>query len=290
LRGQSVEKKDKENAGPPGIDSSARVNAGGPAFCAFLTILVGNGGKEGFTQRRKEKPQRAQRGTRTLCVSIAILAVQLFSLRFCVNPLFPWLPFFPYRKAYEQTFTLFYSLLFFGCCFTLDAQSLTQTVRGRIVDRETQTPLPGATVQLLGDSAGTTGTATDADGYYRLDKVNVGRRTLRFGYIGYQHADVANVVVTSGKEVILNVQLEASAQMMDEVVVSATNKAEASNEMATVSARTFSVDETKRYPGSRDDPARMASNFAGVQGSNDSRNDIVIRATRRPACSTASKA
>ena len=173
---------------------------------------------------------------------------------------------------------LFYLLLLcFGGCFTGSGQSLTQTVRGRIVDKETQTPLPGATVQLLGDSAGTTGTATDADGYYRLDKVNVGRRTLRFSYIGYQHADVANVVVTSGKEVILNVQLEASAQVMDEVVVSATNKAEASNEMATVSARTFSVDETKRYPGSRDDPARMASNFAGVQGSNDSRNDIVIR-------------
>ncbi|MBD0256439.1 MAG: carboxypeptidase-like regulatory domain-containing protein, partial [Cytophagales bacterium] len=116
----------------------------------------------------------------------------------------------------------FYSLLLiFGGCFSVAAQSLTQTVRGRIVDKETQTPLPGATVQLLSDSAGTTGTATDADGYYRLDKVNVGRQTLRFSYIGYQNADIANVVETSGKEVILNVQLEASAQLMNEVVVTA---------------------------------------------------------------------
>ena len=106
-------------------------------------------------------------------------------------------------------------LLFFGCCLSGAAQSLTQTVRGRIVDKETQTPLPGATVRLLSDSAGTTGTATNADGYYRLDKVNVGRQTLRFSYIGYQNADIANVEVTSGKEVILNVQLEASAQMMN---------------------------------------------------------------------------
>src|SRR6185295_630579 len=31
------------------------------------------------------------------------------------------------------------------------------------------------------------------------------------------------------------------------------------------------------YAGSRGDPARMASNFAGVQGADDSRNDIIIR-------------
>jgi hypothetical protein len=47
--------------------------------------------------------------------------------------------------------------------------------------------------------------------------------------------------------------------------------------MATVSAREFTVDETMRYAGSRGDPARTASNFAGVQGADDSRNDIVIR-------------
>lgn len=41
--------------------------------------------------------------------------------------------------------------------------------------------------------------------------------------------------------------------------------------------KSFSIEETERYAGSRQDPARMAQNFAGVQGTNDSRNDIVIR-------------
>jgi hypothetical protein len=49
------------------------------------------------------------------------------------------------------------------------------------------------------------------------------------------------------------------------------------NEMAIVSTVTFDVQETERYAGSRGDPARMASNFAGVQGADDSRNDIVVR-------------
>ena len=51
----------------------------------------------------------------------------------------------------------------------------------------------------------------------------------------------------------------------------------ASNEFTFLSARGFDADETRRYAGSRQDPARMASNFAGVSGQNDGRNDIIIR-------------
>jgi hypothetical protein len=47
--------------------------------------------------------------------------------------------------------------------------------------------------------------------------------------------------------------------------------------MATVSARNFNPEEASRYVASREDIARMATNFAGVKGSDDSRNDIVIR-------------
>ena len=48
------------------------------------------------------------------------------------------------------------------------------------------------------------------------------------------------------------------------------------NKLATVSARTFTVEETERYAGSRNDVARMAANYAGVMGVDDSRNDIII--------------
>jgi len=47
--------------------------------------------------------------------------------------------------------------------------------------------------------------------------------------------------------------------------------------MATVSARTFSVEESQRYAGARNDVARMAANYAGVNTANDAVNDIVIR-------------
>jgi hypothetical protein len=85
------------------------------------------------------------------------------------------------------------------------------------------------------------------------------------------------IEVNSGKELVLNIPLMERIVTKEEIVVTARKKGEVINEMAVLSAQQFSVEETNRYPGSRMDPARMASNFAGVQGSDDSRNDIVVR-------------
>lgn len=119
--------------------------------------------------------------------------------------------------------------------------------------------------------------ATDENGLYRLDAVALGRNKVKFSYLGYEEQTISNVIVTSAKEVILNAALNESVNVIDEVVVTAFKPGETRNEMATVSARPFTIEETDRYAGSRGDPARMASNFAGVQGADDSRNDIVIR-------------
>jgi MFS family permease len=67
---------------------------------------------------------------------------------------------------------------------------------------------------------------------------------------------------------------------LNEVVITANTKEDktaTNNELAIVSARSFNVDDTKRYAGALGDPSRMAANYAGVVGGNDSRNDIVVR-------------
>ncbi|MGB3617773.1 MAG: TonB-dependent receptor [Catalinimonas sp.] len=160
--------------------------------------------------------------------------------------------------------------------FAPSAQTLTQTVRGRVFDAETRAPLVGVNV-LLADAEPPLGAVTDVNGAYRLEGVPVGRAAVRFTYLGYEPQTVPNVVVTSAKEVLLSLSLRESIQQLDEVAVRAAEVGAARNEMATVSARAFTVDETDRYAGSRGDPARMAASFAGVQGADDARNDIVIR-------------
>lgn len=157
-----------------------------------------------------------------------------------------------------------------------NSQPLTQTVSGTVTERESKLPLPGVNVVLI-DTLGTIGTVTDIHGHFLIKGVPLGRRSFRFTYIGFKEASLHNVLVTSGKEVVLNMELEESIEALQEVVIRASPNGEPLNDMALVSVRAFTVEETDRYAGSRGDPARMASNFAGVQGADDSRNDIVIR-------------
>jgi hypothetical protein len=149
----------------------------------------------------------------------------------------------------------------------------TQRIKGSITDKDTKTQLIGVAVRLA--DIPEIGTVTDEDGNYLLGNVPVGKHTIEISYAGYQPIVIPNVLVTSGKEVLLPVEMEESSQKMNEVEVKA--KKEHINEMAIISAKTFDVQETERYAGSRADPARMASNFAGVLGADDSRNDIIIR-------------
>ncbi|HAA12822.1 MAG TPA: hypothetical protein DCE41_14475 [Cytophagales bacterium] len=173
---------------------------------------------------------------------------------------------------------LMWLVLAMGCIFSVQAQQITQTIRGTVVDSESKFPLPGVNVVVLDNAGGVLkGAVTDIDGKFRIEEIPVGRQKMRFTFIGFNQVILNNIIVNSAKEVVLDVEMEESVTQLEGVEVTATRSGEVSNEMATVSARQFSVDETDRYAGSRGDPSRMASNFAGVQGANDSRNDIVIR-------------
>ncbi len=156
------------------------------------------------------------------------------------------------------------------------AQSFTQTVRGTVYDKLSKETLIGASVILI-DTSDTQRTICDADGSFRLEKIPVGRKVIFVKMIGYKEMYVP-ITITSGKEVIVNVEMEQSVIEGKEVtIVAERRKDKANNEMTTVSARSFTVDETSRYAGSLLDPARMAMNYAGVSGANDARNDIIIR-------------
>ena len=156
------------------------------------------------------------------------------------------------------------------------SQTITQTVRGRIVDDDTRMPLPGANIVVVGHEK--LGTSSDSDGYFRLEHVPVGRISLAMSFIGYESRIMQNILVTSGKETVLEVTLKESLLIMDAVEVRAgADKSEIANEMALTSARGFSVEETKRYAGSFNDPARMVSAYAGVDADVSGNNSIIVR-------------
>ncbi len=152
----------------------------------------------------------------------------------------------------------------------------SQTVRGKVTDKVTSSSLPGVTV-ILNDKSLNIGTISDAKGEFVLKNVPVGRNSFMFTFIGYEPVQVKDVVVNSGKELFLNIEMVEKVEELEQVVVKAFKKGEVINKMASISARSFSVEETEHFAGSWSDPARMATNFAGVASGNDTRNDIVIR-------------
>lgn len=156
------------------------------------------------------------------------------------------------------------------------AQSPTQTIRGFVLDKQSQSQIPGASIVLLGTEP-LKGTLSDANGRFIISNVKVGRYDIKISYMGYKEIVIPNVVVTAGKEVVLDIGMEESIAALNEVVVSGSKKNETQNEMVSVSGRSFSMEEVNRYAGGRSDPARLAANFAGVSSPDDSRNDLVIR-------------
>jgi hypothetical protein len=171
------------------------------------------------------------------------------------------------------------ALLVFAFVFPMDAftQRPVQTVRGRILDEDSQSPLPGANVRIL-ESADLSGTSSAADGTFRIENVPVGRLSLLVTFVGYEDRVLSNILVTSGKETVLEIRLKESLTMMDAIVVtSGRDKSEINNEMALTSARAFTVEETKRFAGSFNDPARMVSAYAGVDSDPSGNNFIIVR-------------
>lgn len=161
--------------------------------------------------------------------------------------------------------TLFLLLILTTTVFGFQVQ--TQKVSGTVLDQTTQQPLVGANIILL-DHEPLMGTSTDGNGKFELNNVPMGRQSFKVTYLGYQTAIIPDILVTSGKEVVLTIKLEEDIFEGESVNVTADiRKDQPLNDMAFVSAKAISIEETQRYAGGLEDPARLVTAFAGVTSS-----------------------
>ena len=157
------------------------------------------------------------------------------------------------------------------------SQNLKQTVRGTIVDTDSKLPLIGATILIPGTDP-LVGTSTDINGVFRLENIPLGRIAVKISYLGYETKTISDIVVNSGKEVVLDLTMQESAVKMNEVVIKAhKNKGVAINEMSQLSLHSITLEETRRFTGGMDDPSRVVSSFAGVASTPDGSSDIIVR-------------
>ncbi len=157
----------------------------------------------------------------------------------------------------------------------LTPNAITQVVRGHIYDKSISLPLSEGMVLIQSDSGILGASSISNSGDFKFHSIPLGRHRIKVVSPGYQEVNLGNIIVNSGHEVVLSIGLEESTDAGH--FSSGFKLPTPMNEMATAGVRTFDAEEASRYPGSRDDPARMVSNFAGVRGADDSRNDIIIR-------------
>jgi len=174
--------------------------------------------------------------------------------------------------------TLFLLLTFsflFG--YSQENEDAYQTVKGKVVDKDSKSPIWGAVVVVI-DSANFLAATSDSDGYFTINKVPVGRQNIKVSYMGYEDLLIHNVPVTSEEDIMLTIQMNEKVQNLKEVVIEARlDKDKALNSMASISARTFSIEEAQRFAGGITDPSRMAQAYAGVAATSNDNNEIVVR-------------
>ena len=124
---------------------------------------------------------------------------------------------FAYRKKTDNTFAIYEK----KAEDTEQAKEKgTGSLSGTVLD-EKQEPVIGATVVIVGT---TTGTATDANGSYKLPMVNAGTLSVRFSFISYETLEVNEVKINPGKATRLDVVMKESSEELNEVVVTASYK------------------------------------------------------------------
>lgn len=155
-------------------------------------------------------------------------------------------------------------------------QNSGQTVRGKVFDKSSNQALIGVSIILVSD--GSIGTVSDVNGEFELIGVPLGRQQFQLSYIGYQSQITEGIIISANRSSFLEVAMVQGVQMEDIQIIADGNANAPINELATVSARSFSVEETERIPAGVNDMGRMALSYPGVQtGSNDTENDIIIR-------------
>ena len=159
---------------------------------------------------------------------------------------------------------------------TLQAQSNTQKIQGNVTDKESGIPLIGVTVVVVGQES--SGTTTDLDGKFIFETVPVGRQQFQFSYVGYQDYITEGIIISSQRVEAISVSMQKGIVIGNVEIIADGNTNAPVNNLATVSARSFSVEETERLPASVNDMGRMALSYPGVQtGANDTENDIIVR-------------
>jgi Carboxypeptidase regulatory-like domain len=150
-----------------------------------------------------------------------------------------------------------------------------QTLRGTVKESVTGNAIAGATMTLESDQKGEKKTiSSDEQGVFRFDNLQPGYYQILVEHVGHQKITIKELLVTSGKERVLNLLLDLGTTPIPVIEVV---EARYDHKMQPLGEIPLSRDQTLRYPMTYYDPARLATAFAGVAQTDDGTNSISVR-------------
>lgn len=117
--------------------------------------------------------------------------------------------------------------------------AMTGKISGRIIDKSSKAPLPGASIQITGTSMGN---YSSQDGYYFIMNVSPGTYDITAKLIGYRPVEMKGVRITTDKTTELDFEMSVSALETKEVV-EVVGKREMIEKDVTTNVRTVSSEQ-----------------------------------------------
>lgn len=160
------------------------------------------------------------------------------------------------------------SLVFTTALFTQDKG----IINGKVSDKETQNPIPEATVMIMNTDIKTT---TDSEGKFQFTNIPYGTYELKVSSLGYEAFINTDVVVLSSRPTNVEIELLVSNITTEEIDVEG-KYFQRSTDVST-SSYNLDFEEVRRAPGAVEDISRMVQIMPGVSPANDQRNDLIVR-------------
>jgi outer membrane receptor for ferrienterochelin and colicin len=152
------------------------------------------------------------------------------------------------------------------------------SISGSVLDKNTQQVIAGATLKL---QPGNKTTTTDGNGNFRIAGITPGSYQLILTAVGFQPQTLSNLVLNSGNETTLSIEMEAAVKELANVVVSGRkNSVKATTLESPLSVQRLTTEDIKTNPGGNFDISRVIQSLPGVGGGvggGGFRNDVIIR-------------
>ncbi|MFA5834087.1 MAG: TonB-dependent receptor [Bacteroidota bacterium] len=146
-------------------------------------------------------------------------------------------------KIFQKTKILFTGILFLSFLPMVLFSGQTGKIVGKIIDKKTKEPMIGVSVLVQGTRSGA---SSDPEGDYIIGNVLPGTYSLTVSSLGYKTATIKNVVVKIDLTTTIDITLEESVIVGEEVVVVAERQLVQKD--LTSTSVTVSADEMKLMP------------------------------------------